>query len=335
MEPGFAVTLRGSGRSFSAGPQDTLLAAALRAGLDLPADCKSGFCGACRLRVISGAVAHPEDLPGLDPAEIAGGAALACQARALGPLVIEAEPHSPDLSPPVTMTARVLRRTDPVPGITRLWLGLSGAPAIAAGQYVNILLEDGAQRPFSVAAITPEGIELQIRALPGGRFTDRILPGLAAGDALRLELPRGVFRYRPGDFRPLVLAATGTGIAPLAAILAELAAAPEEAPPVALYWGMRSEADLYLLDDLARLGAGLDDFALVPVLSRGGPDWPGRRGHVQAAVLADFPSLEDHALYLCGNPGMIATARRMFLAAGASVNHLYTDSFLAAAASPA
>ncbi|WP_138466647.1 2Fe-2S iron-sulfur cluster-binding protein [Poseidonocella sp. HB161398] len=327
--PGFThVSVVETGQGFEVEPGETLLAAALRAGLRLPADCKSGFCGACRLRVVEGEVFHPEDLPGLAEEERLCGFALGCQARALTRLSIEAELLPFDLPEPAICEAVVLRRETPAPGLTRLWLSLPGAAAFRPGQYVNILMEDGAKRPFSIATLPGRNeIELQIRGIPGGRFTEGRLPALVPGDRLSLEMPQGIFHLHPEDFRPVVFAATGTGIAPVAALLAELAQEPEEAPPVSVYWGMREEGELYLLEELAALGAGIDGFELVPVLSRPGPDWQGRHGHVQQAVLEDLPDLAEHALYLCGNANMVAQARRLFLAAGASANHIYADSF--------
>ncbi|WP_172332032.1 2Fe-2S iron-sulfur cluster-binding protein [Mangrovicoccus sp. HB161399] len=322
------VSVAETAHCFALEPDETLLAGAMRAGLRLPSDCKSGFCGACRLRVVSGEVIHPEDMPGLSDEDRQCGFALGCQARALTRLAIEVEVLPSDLPAPVLRRATVLRRSDPAPGVTRLWLAVPGAPDVLPGQYLNVILEDGAKRPFSVASAPGSTeIELQIRRIPGGRFTDAILPGLAAGAELQVELPQGAFRLHREDFRPLLLAATGTGIAPVAAILAELAADPSEAPPVSVYWGCRCKADLYLLGELAALGARLDEFELVPVLSSPEPEWQGARGHVQDAVLAVLPDLSEHAVYLCGSVAMIEDARARFLAAGACVNHLYTDGF--------
>ena len=122
------------------------------------------------------------------------------------------------------------------------------------------------------------------------------------------------------------MVATGTGIAPLKSILESLLD-DDDCPPVSLYWGMRTEADLYL-DDVIRSWQGrLYEFRYVPVLSRGGPSWRGRRGHVQQAVIADLPDLSEHGIYLCGSPAMIDEAKNEFAAHGAQLDHLYVDAF--------
>ncbi|MGN6660244.1 MAG: 2Fe-2S iron-sulfur cluster-binding protein, partial [Achromobacter mucicolens] len=128
------------------------------------------------------------------------------------------------------------------------------------------------------------------------------------------------------DWRPLIMMATGTGIAPIKAILESLLD-NEDCPPVTLYWGMRTEADLYLRDEIESWASRLYEFNFVPVLSRAGADWQGRRGYVQEAVLADHADLSEHAFYLCGAPEMIRQAKSLLAERGASLDHLYADSF--------
>lgn len=321
------VTLAESGESFCVESHETILAAALNAGVDLAHDCKSGFCGSCRIRLLEGEVAYDEEPLGLSEEERGCGFALACQARARMNLRVAAELMPSDRPVPVEIEAEVVSLTPVCPDILRLRLRPEGEmPDFQPGQYINVVTESGATRSFSIASAPSEGeIDLHIRVIPGGMFTAGLLSGIEAGETLRLHGPHGLFRLHPEDFRPLLLVATGTGIAPLRAMLAALKEEPD-GPPVALYWGMRTESELYLAEEIAALGAALDDFTFVPVLSRA-PGSPHRSGHVQDAVLADLPDLSDHAIYLCGSPAMIAEARGRFLEAGASVNHIYADSF--------
>jgi CDP-4-dehydro-6-deoxyglucose reductase len=141
-----------------------------------------------------------------------------------------------------------------------------------------------------------------------------------------VDIPLGTFRYHAEDWRPLVMVATGTGLAPIKSMLEALFDDPE-CPPVSLYWGMRTEGDLYLADEIARWGERLYEFQFVPVLSQPAAAWCGRRGHVQEAVARDLPDLSEHALYLCGSPAMVADAKRRFLACGAAPEYLYADAF--------
>ena len=170
-------------------------------------------------------------------------------------------------------------------------------------------------------------IDLHIRRIPGGSFTEARVAALRPGDTLDVELPHGAFFLRKEDYRPLLMVATGTGLAPIKSMLESLMDDPD-CPPVSLYWGMRTEGDLYLHDAIPAWGERLYEFQYVPVLSRAGEGWDGRRGYVQHAVLDDIEDLSDYAIYLCGSPEMVTAAKSEFLAKGASANHIYSDSFL-------
>ena len=195
------------------------------------------------------------------------------------------------------------------------------------GQYMNVHLGDGTHRSFSMASLpNARTVDFHVRRIPGGRFTDSHLRRVVPGHALEVELPLGAFRYHAEDQRPIVMVATGTGLAPIKSILESLMD-DEDCPPVSLYWGMRTESDLYLDLEIRGWGPRLYDFQYVPVLSRASTGWQGRRGHVQEAVLADLPDLAGHSIYLCGSPAMIADAKHAFLARGADLEHIYADGF--------
>jgi CDP-4-dehydro-6-deoxyglucose reductase len=326
-----SVTIAGSGETFRVAPGESVLAAALSANLNLAHDCKSGTCSTCRVKLIEGAISYREEPMGLLPEEAEAGYALACQARPLSDLVIEAEVQPPLATEPARHRATVcgIRRFSPE--VTHLTLELPGLDAFSylPGQHVSILMNDGRPRSFSMAS-APQGnrIDLHIRRIPGGAFTDGRLPVLAEGEALDVELPLGSFFLRKEDFRPLLMVATGTGLAPIKSILESLMAEPDECPPSLLYWGSRAPEGLYLHDDIACWRERLPEFEYRPVLSRGGPDWDGRRGYVQDAVLREVEDLSEYAVYLCGSPEMVVSAKARFIENGASLNHIYTDSFL-------
>jgi CDP-4-dehydro-6-deoxyglucose reductase len=322
------VVLLESGAVFETGPGEPLLAAALRQGVPLPHECTFGGCGTCRIKLVEGSVDYEEMPLALSAEEAAQGFALACQARACGDLVISAGTAQDDLPPAQRCGATVDALNTLTPDIANLRLALDcDAVDYAPGQYMNVILEDGSHRSFSMASL-PAGnrVDFHVRRIPGGRFTDRQLSALRVGDRLEVELPLGIFRYHAEDYRPLVMVANGTGLAPIKSILESLMDDPD-CPPVSLYWGMRTQPDLYLAAEIARWGERLYDFRFVPALSRAGADWSGRRGHVQEAVIADLPDLSEHAIYICGSPAMISDAKRGFLAHGASLAHLYTDGF--------
>jgi CDP-4-dehydro-6-deoxyglucose reductase, E3 len=202
------------------------------------------------------------------------------------------------------------------------------APAYLPGQYMNIVLPDSGVRSFSMASAPKDGlVDFHIRRLERGRFTDERLSRLRPGDRLDVELPLGSFCFRAEDYRPLLMVATGTGLAPLKAMLEQLMDC-DDCPPVSLYWGTRTAEDLYLHDAITRWSERLYEFNYVPVLSRPDAAWQGRRGYVQDAVCADLDDLSEHAIYLCGSPQMISSAKQAFLARGASAAHLYSEGFI-------
>jgi CDP-4-dehydro-6-deoxyglucose reductase len=316
--------------SFDAHDGETLLDAADRAGHHLPHDCRFGSCGTCRVRLVSGSVVYEEFPPGLSEEEAAAGFALACQARPSSDVSLSPERRLAPCSPPSRHVARVTEVRTCGDKVTLLRLQLpeeAAGLAYRPGQYANLLLPDGSARSFSMACAPAGGqLEFHVRRVPDGRFSHHRMNAVQAGDTLALDLPLGGFCHHPEDYRPMLLVGTGTGLAPLKSILESLAGS-EDCPPLALYWGVRTEADLYLHDEISAWSAGFEDFQYVPVLSGAADDWAGRRGRVQQAVAEDFPDLSEHAIYLCGSPAMVNEARRAFLALNASIDHLYCDSF--------
>ncbi|WP_353190759.1 2Fe-2S iron-sulfur cluster-binding protein [Pandoraea pnomenusa] len=329
----YRITWIEAERSFDATPDETVLDAARRAGVVLPSECEFGGCGTCRVKLAQGQVSY-EDLPdALSPAEAEAGYALLCQARACSDLAISTERVLEAPTAPRRREARVVHVEALAPDVTRLVLAFNdGEPWVfRPGQYLNILPGDTGPRSFSMASSLPADdargeIELHIRQIDGGHFTQTRLAKLRPGDKLDIDAPLGGFGYHEEDYRPIVMVATGTGIAPLRSMLMQMLASGDT-PPIDLYWGGRTLASLYLHDELTALASQHADFRYVPVLSRAHDEWDGARGYVQDAVLSDHPDLGEHAVYLCGSPAMISDAKQAFVANGASVRYLYADSF--------
>jgi CDP-4-dehydro-6-deoxyglucose reductase len=323
------VFLLQDARTFDVEDGETVLEAALRQGVPLAHECQFGACGTCRIELMEGRVRYDDWPAALPPEADVGALALACQARPLSDLVISAQPAAADLPPSRRCEAVVSEVRALTPEVTHLTLELQGTEEVSylAGQYLNLYTSDGSPRSFSMAS-GPRGqqIDLHVRRIPGGRFTASQLPRLRPGDALTVELPLGSFRLNREAWRPLVMVATGTGLAPIKSILESLFD-DDDCPPVWLYWGMRTEADLYLDEEIRSWASRLYEFQYVPVLSRPAAGWRGRRGHVQQAVVEDLPDLSEHALYLCGSPDMIRDATGLFTAHGAQLAHLHADGF--------
>jgi CDP-4-dehydro-6-deoxyglucose reductase, E3 len=324
------VDLLGAESGFDVEPGESILAAALRANIHLAHDCKSGTCSTCRFRLVEGRVAYDEPPMGLLPEEEAEGYALACQAHPLTDIVAEAEVRPSLLAEPERHTALVRHVGALSDDVMHLVLEVPEAAAASyrPGQYVDLVIGDGEVRSFSIAS-PPNGrtVDFHIKRIPGGHFTANRLSRLAPGEELQVELPRGMFFLRTEDFRPLLMLATGTGLAPVKAMLQSLLDDPD-CPPVTLYWGARTEADLYLDAEIRSWADRLCDFRYVPVLSRPHAGWQGRTGHVQDAAAEDIEDFSEYGIYLCGSPNMVTDARRLFIGRGASLNHIYADSFL-------
>lgn len=326
---GFRIEVQETGEVFEADDDEAVLDAATRQGIELRHECTFGTCGTCRVRLVEGTVRYDEPPMALSADEAAQGFALMCQARALSSLVISTARVLPIVAMPARHTA-VVKATCPLTSdVLHLQLEIPShvEPAWRPGQYMNVHLADGTHRSFSMASCPASGaVDFHVRRIAGGRFTDEHLATIRPGESLEIEFPLGAFGMHKADYRPLLMVATGTGIAPIKSMLESLLD-DDDCPPVWLYWGMRTEADLYL-DDVFRSWRGrLYEFQYVPVLSRAGATWPGRRGHVQQAVTSDLPDLSEHGIYLCGSPVMIDEAKNEFVAHGAQLDHLHVDAF--------
>ena len=327
----FDVALDPAGPVFPAGPDESILDAALRQGVALPYGCRNGACGACRGRVLDGRVHFPEDagLRGLTEREIRAGWTLLCQARASSDVRIAA---LADGSGPAvrTLPARVASRKRLADDVMELRLQLPPTERLQyrAGQYVDILLRDGRRRAFSLAncPADDEHLVLHIRHVPGGAFSGHVFESLGERALLRLQGPLGNFHLRTDSDRPAVFLAGGTGFAPIKAIVENALLAPLRRE-MHLYWGVRTERDLYLPDLPREWEHAHTRLHFVPVLSEPDPGWNGRTGLVHEAVLADFPDLTGHEVYASGPPPMVKAAREIFPEHGLDLERLYFDSF--------
>ncbi len=330
------VRLEGQDISFSCDSDKTLLDGALAAGYEIPYSCRSGVCGSCRGRVLSGEVAGGTG-GGLSEEEQQNGEVLLCQARACSDVALEVrEVRAIDKSAIKTFKAKVYRMTRAAPDVTILQLRFPAGTRVKfkAGQYLSLKLEDGSVRHYSMAnpPHQNDGVELHVRHVAGGRFTQTLEQGLSPGDQIEVSVPYGDFfvREAEGESRPIVLLASGTGFAPIKSIV-EDAIKAKRTRSMVLYWGARHAQDLYRLELARKWEAQLPWFRFVPVLSeaQAGDGWDGRTGFVHEAVMADFPSLTGHEVYACGAPAMINAARKEFVQQRQlEPNAFYCDAFV-------
>jgi CDP-4-dehydro-6-deoxyglucose reductase, E3 len=334
----FTVTLHPAERAFDVARDETILSAAIRAGVGLPYGCRDGACGSCKSKLREGRVLHGAHQPkALSPEEEAAGLILTCCATPQTDCVVEARMVVGAGEYPISkMPGRVLsmaRPSDDV-AIVRIQLPATAPFRYRAGQYVEFILRDGARRSYSMANAphnlgTPASIELHLRHMPGGKFTDHVFGAMKEKDILRMEGPFGSFFLREESDKPIVLLASGTGFAPIKALVEQLQHLGS-IRPVRLYWGARRLSDIYLADWLANAKQLLPQIEVVPVLSEPAEEdvWTGRTGFVHQAVMADLPDLSGHQVYACGAPIMVESAQRDFVAqCGLPADEFYADSF--------
>jgi len=314
------ITVQPSGRQFAAEAGETVLEAALRQGLTMPYGCKDGACGACKGKVVEGSVDHGKSQAhALTEADKATGLTLYCCATAQSDLVIECKQMSSASDFPIKiLPARIEKLERVAHDVIDLHLRLPGSEQFQflAGQYIDFLLKDGKRRSYSLAnAMRTDGIiELHIRLVPGGLFTEQVFNTLKVRDILRFEGPLGGFFLRQDSKKPVILLAGGTGFAPLKAIV-EQAIADKSERPLHIYWGAKARADLYMHALPEKWAAEYPHIKYVPVLSEpdAGDAWNGRTGFVHQAVLNDFPDLSGYQVYACGSPVMIDAAKKDFV----------------------
>ncbi|MDP2882039.1 MAG: CDP-6-deoxy-delta-3,4-glucoseen reductase [Azonexus sp.] len=330
----YQITVLPSGRQFSAEAGETLLDAALRQGLTLPYGCKDGACGACKGKVVSGSVDHGKAQPhALTDDEKAAGQTLYCCASAESDLVIECKQLGSASDIPVkTLPSRIEKLEKLAPDVIDIHLRLPANERLQfwAGQYIDILLKDGRKRSYSLANAPHDDavLQLHIRHVPGGLFTEQVFSTMKVRDILRFNGPHGTFYLREESTKPIILLAGGTGFAPIKAIV-EHAIAENCERPMFIYWGAKARVDLYQNALPEKWAADHANITYIPVLSEpaAGDDWNGRSGFVHAAVLADFPDLSGYQVYACGAPVMIDATKRDFMAQGMPEEEFFADAF--------
>jgi CDP-4-dehydro-6-deoxyglucose reductase len=332
----FKVTVHPSNHEFSVEEGQSVLDGALAAGIVLPYSCRNGACSTCKGKVVEGsydAGSSPAQI--LSPEDLREGYTLFCQAKPASDMVIEA--HEIRMASDIQirkMPSRVMDISRLGEDVIILKLQLPAADPFRyyAGQYLEFILKDGRRRSYSMATppVDDNLVELHIRHLPGGAFTDHVFGAGATAmkprEILRVEGPFGSFFLRDDSEKPIVFLASGTGFAPIKAIIERMIATGDPRKAV-LYWGGRRPSDLYMHELAQQWTEELPGFDYVPVISEALPQdgWTGRTGFVHQAVMQDIPDLSGYQVYACGAPIMVENARKDFV----HVNGLPEDEFFA------
>ena len=329
-----SVTLMPAGKAFQVQEGETVLAAALRQGIQLPYGCRTGSCGTCRAHCLEGKSHYPEGPPlALTALELHAGEALLCRAVPLSDLKVEAQEITAMAGLRVkAMPCRVAKLEKLAHDVMGLYLRLPAVERMQflPGQYIDILMPGNHRRSFSLANPPHDDalLELHVRNVLGGRFSQEVFSTLHEGTLLRIQGPHGTIFLREDTPRPLIFIARGTRYAPIQSILRHLFE-QGRTRDIVFYWGARAAQDLYADAKLKEWAVTQKGFRYIPVLSEPIPEdhWSGRIGFVHDAVLADFADLSGHDIYLSGPPPMVSAARAAFPAHRADPLHMYSDSF--------
>ncbi|EIJ41169.1 2-polyprenylphenol hydroxylase-like oxidoreductase [Beggiatoa alba B18LD] len=328
----YTVYLRPSNQHFYVEPQEPLLTAALKQHLLLPYSCRGGSCGACKAKLLSGQIDYL--IPPSYKSQLAKDEILLCLATAQTDLEIASTltQSTQGITDTKKMPCRVEKLQKLSEDVMQLWLKIPEHEALhfQAGQYLDILLNDGRKRSFSIASTVADLplIELHIRRVNDGCFTQQVFDSLKVKDILRIELPLGAFFLRQDTQLPILFVAGGTGFAPVKAMIQQ-ALAENRQREMIFYWGVRHQQDLYMHDTITQWAKDYPFIHYVPVLSEplAEDQWQGKTGLVHEVVLQDIPHLMDYVVYASGPPVMVATAHQHFIARGLPATQFYSDPF--------
>ncbi|MDH5735170.1 MAG: CDP-6-deoxy-delta-3,4-glucoseen reductase [Gammaproteobacteria bacterium] len=329
----FKVKIQPSGHEFDVETDETVLDAALRQSIDLPYGCRGGACGSCLGMLLSGQVRYEEEPIALTDELRQTGKALFCMAIPETDLVIGADELEELADIQIkNLRCRVEQKVRMNHDVIALKLKLAGDERLQyhAGQYIEFILEDGKRRAFSIANAPhkDELIELHIRHVDGGVFTDFLFEEMPDKSLLRIEGPLGSFYLRENSERPILMVGGGTGFGPIKAMV-EHAMYVGLKQPVHIFMGVRALRDLYMKEMVEDWFKENSNIKFVPVLSQSMKEdnWQGETGYVHEAVGRMYEDLSGFDIYLCGPPPMINSAVELFIAKGADRNHMYSDAF--------
>ena len=326
------VTVQPSGHTFEVRPSQTVLEAAIEAGINLPYGCRNGACGSCKGKVLQGNVVHDDyQSSAMTDAELAAGQALFCCARAVGDLTIECrEIASLNGIKPRILPARLQLMEKLTTDVMVMHLKLPNTEKLhfLAGQYIEFLLKDGQRRAFSLAnAPHDDGtLQLHLRLVDGGQFTQYVFNELQEKAIMRIEAPFGSFYLREDSQKPIIFLVGGTGFAPVKGMIEHMLYSNINRQ-VILYRGARTVTDLYMNELCEKWAEVMLNISYIPVVNAADANWQGRTGLVHQAVLDDFADLSGYQVYCCGAPGMVDIAHKTFIAQGLPEDEFFSDAF--------
>ena len=306
------------GVTYAAEEGETVLEALLRHGVDVSYSCRTGICGACEMVATAGTLS-PQSQSAMPSNKRTVGHFRACQCVVSDPIVIGASAE--------WCSAMIRERDMLSPRVLRLRVERPEWD-YRAGQFVNIRNPDGVIRSYSIASEPSVGyLEFHVARVEGGRFSQWLHDSAKVGQHLSMRGPDGSCFYESGKpEQPLLMIATGTGLAPLWGIL-ETALSAGHSGPITLMHGGRRAEDLYLVDEAQRLAESQPNFQYVPVVKTAMVEG-GIHGDLKSARPQVVGSCAGSRVFLCGNPDMVAQMRQDVFLAGADFQDILADAFV-------
>ena len=327
----YKVKVKPSGHEFEIKQGETILVAAMRQSIDLPYGCRSGACGSCVGYILKGEVSYPEQPIALTDDMIVNQQALFCSALAVSDLEISVdEVEGMSDVKIINLRCRIDEKLQLGHDVIQLKLKLAGEQRLHfhAGQYIEFILEDGKRRAFSIANAPhdDEYIELHIRHVDGGVFTDFLFADMPDKAMLRIEGPLGSFFLREQSDRPILLVGGGTGFGPLKGMI-EHAIHVGITQPIHVFMGVRALRDLYMKDMVKPWQEKGIKFTAVLSEPADQDNWKGEVGYVHEAVAKVYNDMSGFDIYMSGPPPMVHAAVELFTRKSALRDHMFSDAF--------
>ncbi len=328
----FNIKNQSSGTTFSTTEDQSILDGAIEHGVNFPYGCKNGFCGQCKALITEGEVEYENDIPpGIDQDEVDSGVALLCQCKAKTDVVLEINEIDPEVAEieVKTLPCKVESIAKLNHDVAQVILKTPSENTLQylAGQYIDIIYPDIGMRAFSIANAPNNSnlLELHIRLIEGGEFTNIVFNDLEEKAMLNIEGPKGDFYLRDKSDNPIIMVAGGTGFGPVKAMV-EHAIETNLDREINIYWGVRDLQDMY--SDLpSKWSSEYSNINFTPVLSESSEDWDGAKGYVHEKVLIDFDNLSAYDVYVCGAPEMVKAAANSFVEKDMNKDNFFSDAF--------
>jgi len=305
--------------------EQSILDSALNAGHCFEYSCKNGQCGVCKITLLKGEIVELQAQVALSETDKQQHKILSCCCAPKTDILIDAEDlralQGIDIKTIPARINKIEKKTEHIIEV-ELRLPPTASFKFLEGQYIDIIGPNGVRRSYSIAnSSANQLITLFIKQVENGALSQYWFNHAKKNDLLRLEGPKGTFFFR--EAKPhIIFLATGTGIAPIKAILDKLSESSSKLS-FSLYWGNRTLEEFFWQPEYNNL-----DLQYIPVLSRANEDWIDKVGYVQNILIEEHQNLENTQVYACGSLEMIEAAQQLLIKNGLEEKYFHSDAFV-------